>query len=369
MCRRALVLVVVLAVTVGVFGLLTSRSPAGRGGSLDIADSSSSLQAIGSSSSPRTGLNGVGASFPQPLYLEWIGAFRDLNQGVKINYQGMGSGGGIQQLTQLTVDFGASDAPMNDEEMAAAEQAAGSRVLHIPAVFGAVVVSYNVEGLEDLKLDPDALAGIFLGDITRWDDVEIAVLNPGVALPDQAIQVAHRSDASGTTSIFTTYLSRISSRWDDTVGKGKEVKWPVGVGGQGNDGVSAVIMQQPGTLGYVELSYALESGLPVVALKNKAGNFVMPSLESTLAAGRGVDFPDDLRFDLSDAIAADAYPIVGATWILAYEKMKDPVKAEALKAFLNWALENGAEIAEELHYAPLPEGLKSRALEQVNSIH
>lgn len=358
--KRSLILFVLLAVVTAVCGLLVAGTLTGCGASSVTTGPSSSLQA---------NLNGAGATFPQPLYLEWIGSFRDLNRDVKINYQGIGSGGGIQQFTQLTVDFGASDAPMKDEEVAAAEQAAGSRVLHIPTVFGAVVIAFNVEGLDDLKLDQEALAGIFLGEIARWNDAKLVALNPDAALPDQAIQVAHRSDASGTTNIFTSYLSHISSRWKDSVGKGKEVKWPVGVGGQGNDGVSAVIMQQPGTLGYVELSYALESGMPVATLKNRAGNFIIPSLESTSAAAVGVEFPEDLRFDLSDSAGADAYPIVGATWILAYEEMKDPAKAEAFKAFLAWALENGAEVAEELHYAPLPEGLKAKALEKVNSIH
>ncbi|MCZ7663190.1 MAG: phosphate ABC transporter substrate-binding protein PstS [Thermoleophilia bacterium] len=314
-------------------------------------------------------LSSAGATFPEPLYLEWIGAFQsDVQPDVSINYQGIGSGGGIQQFTQLTVDFGASDAPMKDEEIAAAEAAAGAKVLHIPTVFGAVTLAYNLEGVTDLQLDQDTLAGIFLGDITMWNDPMIAALNSGATLPDEAIQVVHRSDSSGTTSIFTGYMTQISPTWETEVGPGKEVQWPVGIGGQGNDGVAAVIQQQGGSIGYVELSYALESRLPVATLKNKAGNFVKPSLESTSAAAVGVTFPADLRFSLSDSEASGAYPIVGATWILAYDRMQDPAKAEALKAFLTWALTDGDSIAQELNYAPLPEELQSLALEKVDAI-
>lgn len=313
-------------------------------------------------------LNGAGATFPQPLYLEWIGEFAGENPGVTINYQGIGSGGGIQQFTQLTVDFGATDAPMKDEEIAAAEEASGAKVLHIPTVFGAVVMAYNLDGVDELKLDSDTAVDIFMGEITNWNDPKLAALNTGLTLPDQAIQVAHRSDSSGTTNAFTEYLTSVSDKWADAVGKGKEVQWPVGIGGQGNDGVAAVIQQQPGTIGYVELSYALESGLPVVSLKNKAGNFITPSLESTSAAAVGLSFPEDLRFSLANSEGAEAYPIVSGTWILAYDKMKDPAKAEALKAFLTWSLENGTAIAEELNYAPLPDELREMALEKIDSI-
>ncbi|MHB1342951.1 MAG: phosphate ABC transporter substrate-binding protein PstS [Thermoleophilia bacterium] len=315
-------------------------------------------------------LNGAGATFPEPLYVEWIGAFQtEIQPGVSVNYQGIGSGGGIQQFTQMTVDFGASDAPMKDEEIAAAEQAGGAKVLHIPMVFGAVVIAYNVDGVADLQLDQDTLAAIFLGDITKWNDPKIVELNGGVTLPDEAIQVVHRSDSSGTTSIFTGYLNQISQAWADKVGKGKEVPWPVGIGGQGNDGVAAVIQQQAGSVGYVELSFALESNMPVATLKNKAGNFIKPSLETTSAAAVGVTFPDDLRFSLSDSDGTGAYPIVGATWILAYDKMADTAKADALKAYLTWVLTEGDSIAEELNYAPLPDNLQALALAKVDAIN
>ncbi len=313
-------------------------------------------------------LNGAGATFPKPLYIEWIGEFQTANPDVKINYQGVGSGGGIQQFTQLTVDFGASDAPMKDEEIAAAEKASGAKVLHIPTVFGAVVLAYNLEGVDNLRLDSDTLAGIFLGEIVKWDDPNLVALNPGVSLPDKEIQAVHRSDSSGTTSIFTSYLTEVSAAWKSGVGAGKEVQWPGGVGGKGNDGVAAVIQQQPGSVGYIELSYAIESKLSMASLKNQAGNFVTPSLESTSAAAEGVSFPEDLRFSLSNSAGAQAYPIVGATWILAYDKMTDPAKAAALKGWLTWSLTEGTPIAEELGYAPLPDSLKTLALAKVDAI-
>ena len=313
-------------------------------------------------------LSGAGATFPEPLYVEWIGEFQMANPDVTLNYQGIGSGGGIEQFTKMTVDFGASDAPMKDEEIAAAETASGAKVLHIPTVFGSVVLAYNLDGVEDLKLDADTLADIFLGAITNWNDPQIAALNAGGTLPDRAIQVVHRSDSSGTTSIFTGYLAQISSAWADQVGKGKEVQWPVGIGGQGNDGVAAVVQQQAGSIGYVELSYATESGLTMAVLKNQAGNFITPSLESTSAAAVGVTFPEDLRFSVSNSEGAQAYPIVGATWILVYDKMEDAAKVEVLKSWLTWALEEGTTVAEELGYAPLPDELRAIALEKIDSV-
>ncbi|MHB1345728.1 MAG: phosphate ABC transporter substrate-binding protein PstS, partial [Thermoleophilia bacterium] len=324
--------------------LVGSLSLLGCGGDVVPADgSATTVQPTGGSATTGglliAALNGAGATFPEPLYLEWVGEFvTNVEPGVKVNYQGIGSGGGIQQLTQMTVDFGASDAPMSDEEIAAAETAGGAAVLHIPTVFGAVAVAYSLPGVTDLKLDQETLADIFLGTVTTWDDPAIVALNPGVTLPSTAISVVHRSDSSGTTSIFTGYLTKVSPAWSDTVGAGKDVRWPVGIGGQGNDGVAAVIQQQEGSIGYVELAYATEVGLPTVSVRNQAGSFIAPSLASTSAAGAGVDFPADLRFSLSDSPAPEAYPIVGATWILAYDSMADPAKAEALRAFLTWAL-------------------------------
>jgi phosphate transport system substrate-binding protein len=314
------------------------------------------------------GLNGAGATFPRPLYIEWIGEFQAANPDVKINYQGIGSGGGIEQFTKLTVDFGASDAPMTDEEIAAAEAAGGAQVLHIPTVFGSVVLAYNLGDVSDLKLDADTLSAIYLGEITTWNDSRIAALNADASLPDKAIQAVHRSDSSGTTSIFTNYLSEVSSAFAEAVGPGKEVQWPSGVGGQGNDGVAAVVQQQEGSIGYVELSYALESGLPMASLMNQAGNFITPTLESTSAAADGASFPEDLRFSVSNSPNPEAYPIVGATWILAYEQMADAAKVAALKAWLDYSLTEGTALAEELGYAPLPDTLRGLALAKVDTI-
>lgn len=374
-------LVAVLAVAVLMVGLAGALA-AGCGASADLPSAGGSGTTAGGTettvgNTPTTSgsatplaasLNGAGATFPEPLYVEWIGEFQAANPKVTINYQGIGSGGGIEQFTKLTVDFGASDAPMKDEEIAAAEAAGGAKVLHIPTVFGAVVLAYNLKGVDELKLDPDTLTAIFLGTITKWNDPAIAALNPEATLPDTAIQVVHRSDSSGTTSIFTGYLSQVSAQWKDQVGKGKEVKWPVGVGGQGNDGVAAVVKQQAGSIGYVELSYATESGLAMATLKNQAGNFITPSLESTSAAAVGVEFPEDLRFSVSNSSGNQAYPIVGATWILVFDKMKDAAKVQVLKAWLSWSLSDGTAIAEELGYAPLSEELKALALEKIDSI-
>lgn len=369
---RSLYITLSALLTMALVASFLAFSLTGCGGELPSGSTAPATSAQGPTTSAQMGpvsLNGAGATFPQPLYLEWIGAFTSKNKGIKINYQGIGSGGGIQQFTQMTVDFGASDAPMKDEEIAAAEQASGSTVLHIPTVFGAVVLAYNLPGVSELKLDQAVLAAIFLGKITKWNDPALAALNPNVTLPDMAIQPVHRSDASGTTSIFTGYLAKVNKDWKESVGAGKDVKWPVGIGAQGNDGVAAVVQQQPGSIGYVELSYALETGLPTAALQNKSGAFIAPTLESTSAAAVGIEIPDDLRFSASDSASKEAYPIVGATWILAYEKMKDAAKAEALKAFLTWALNEGGAIAEELHYAPLPEELKVKALAKIESIH
>jgi phosphate transport system substrate-binding protein len=362
-------LFVIAALGVVAAGCGSSQLPSAGGTTTTAGGATTTAGNTGSSAADlAASLNGAGATFPKPLYIEWIGEFQASSPGVKINYQGIGSGGGIEQFTKMTVDFGASDAPMTDEQITAAETAGGAKVLHIPTVFGSVVLAYNLPDVKDLKLDSDTLAAIFLGQITNWNDSKIAVLNAGVTLPDKAIQVVHRSDSSGTTNIFTGYLTGVNKTWADKAGKGKEVQWPAGVGGQGNDGVAAVIQQQQGSVGYVELSYAIESKLTMASLKNQAGNFIVPSLESTSAAAKGAQFPEDLRFSVANSANADAYPIVGATWILAYDKMGDPAKAMALKAWLTWSLNDGTAIAQDLGYAPLPADLKALALAKVNAI-
>jgi phosphate transport system substrate-binding protein len=312
-------------------------------------------------------LNGAGATFPQPVYVEWIGGFQTANPDVTVNYQGIGSGAGIEQLTSQTVDFGASDAYMKAEEIAAAEAARpGAKVLHIPTVFGAIVLAYNLPGVDNLNLDSDTLAGIFLGKITTWNDPAIAALNPGVTLPNSAIQTVHRSDSSGTTNAFTSYLTGVNTEWSAGPGKGKEVTWPVGVGGKGNDGVAAVVLQTEGSIGYLELAYATLADMSMAKMKNKSGSFITPSLASTSAAADGIEIPEDMNLTVSDSANPAAYPIVTATYILAYDKMPEAAKAEALKAFLIWGLgEGGTAIAAELGYAPLPSALKEAALAKV----
>jgi len=317
-------------------------------------------------------LNGAGATFPKPVYIEWIGAFQELNENVKINYQGVGSGGGIEQFTKQTVDFGASDAYMKADEITAAEQARpDAKVMHIPTVFGAIVLAYNLPDVPVLNLDSDTLAAIFLGTITTWNDPAIAALNPDANLPASEIKTVHRSDSSGTTNGFTSYLAAVNDAWEAGPGAGKEIQWPVGIGGQGNDGVAAVVQQQEGAIGYVELSYAIESNLTMASLKNKAGNFIVPSLDSTSAAADGIEVPADMNLLplVMNSTSEQAYPIVTGTYILAYDKMPDAAKAAALKAFLTWALgDEGTAIAKDLGYAPLPTSVRDAALEMVDAI-
>lgn len=315
-------------------------------------------------------LLGAGASFPAPLYQEWVGEYSTTVQpGVSINYQSIGSGGGVEQFIGQQTDFGASDAFLSDEDLQAAEDARGCPAIHIPTVFGAVAVAYNLEGVDKLTLDGPTLADIFRGEITTWDDEAIAALNEGVDLPDEDIVVAHRSDGSGTTSIFTTYLSSVSDAWADGPGAGKEVEWPApnSVGGEKNDGVAAQIQQNPGAIGYIELSYATETGIPVADVVNADGNAVTPTLESTAAAAEGITIPDDLRFDILD-VGGEGYPIAGATWLLAWTCGYDEAVAEALKDWITWDLEEGDALAEELLYAPLPDSLQERALAKVDLI-
>lgn len=314
-------------------------------------------------------LVGAGATFPDPLYQEWIGEFTsEVEPGVAINYQAIGSGGGVEQFIGQSTDFGGSDAYLTDEELADATDARGCDPLHIPTVFGAVAPAFNVEGLDELVLDGPTLADIFLGNVTNFNDDAIAELNPDTELPDQDITVVHRSDGSGTTSIFTTYLDDVSEEWSEQVGAGKEVQWPTGVGGNGNDGVAAGIQQNPGALGYVELSFALENDIPVVTMVNADGNEVEPSLESTAAAADGIDVPDDLRFDIL-GVGGEGFPIAGATWILAWECGYEDATADNLKAFLTWALQEGDATAEDLLYAPIGESLQERSLANVEAIN
>jgi phosphate transport system substrate-binding protein len=328
-----------------------------------LAETTSTIAAL------KADLNGAGATFPLPLYIEWIGAFQQIETGVTINYQGVGSGAGIQQFTAQTVDFGASDAFMKDTELQAAEAArSGAKVIHIPTVFGAIVLAYNLPGVDKLELDSDTLASILLGKITKWDDAAIKALNPGATLPSTVIQTVHRSDSSGTTNAFTSYLAAVNADWKAGPGAGKEIKWIGGVGAKGNDGVAAIVKQTEGAIGYIELAYATQNNMTMADMKNKSGNFITPSLDSTSAAAEGIQIPDDMNLLplVSNSANPQAYPIVTGTYILAYDKMPDAAKAAALKAFLTWALSNdGTAIATQLGYAPLPSALKDAALAKV----
>ena len=309
-------------------------------------------------------INGAGATFPYPIYSKWFDDYAKVDPSVRFNYQSIGSGGGQKQILAQTVDFGASDGPMSDDNLAKAP----GKLLHIPTVAGADVVAYNLPGNPVLKLDPDAIAGVFLGQIKKWNDPKIAALNPGIKLPYQDIVVVHRSDGSGTTYIWTDYLSKISSEWKQKVGTNTSVNWPTGLGGKGNEGVAGQIKQTPGALGYVELIYAVQNKMPYADMKNASGEFMKASLESITAAMATAQIPDDFRFSMTNAPGKDAYPIAGATWLLVYEQQKDPMKGKKLVEFLKWAMKDGEKMARDLQYAPLPEKVQERVLKRVDEI-
>lgn len=309
-------------------------------------------------------INGAGATFPYPVYSKWFDEYAKVDPSVRFNYQSIGSGGGQKQILAQTVDFGASDGPMSDENIAKAP----GKILHLPTVAGADVVTYNLPGNPKLKLDGATIAHIFLGKITQWNDPAIKALNPDAPLPAQDIVVVHRSDGSGTTYIWTDYLSAISDEWRDKVGKGTSVNWPVGLGGKGNEGVAGQVKQTPGAVGYVELIYAVQNKMPYADVKNKAGAYVTPSLASVTAALATAQIPDDFRFSMVNPAGPDAYPIAGVTWLLVYERQKDPTKGKKLVEFLKWELTEGQNMAAALDYAPLPKRLQERVLERVNQI-
>jgi phosphate transport system substrate-binding protein len=313
-------------------------------------------------------LMAAGASFPAPIYLEWIGAFREANPAVTINYRSIGSSGGKIQFIALQVDFAGTDSFMRDEEIQAAIDERGCEPLHIPTIFGGVAVAYNIAGVEQLVLDGEIIAQIALGNVTQANDPAIAALNPGVDLPDQALTWVHRSDGSGTTSIFTTYLTSVSQRWAEAVGAGSEVPWPTGIGGDQNDGVAAIIAQQPGGIGYVSYEYAAETGLSVAAVINDDGNAILPSSESISQAAADIDIPDDFRFHIL-GVGGAGYPIAGTSWVLAWTCGYSQPKAEALRAWLRFGLEEGDHLVRELNYAPLPQEFASRVLRQVERVN
>jgi phosphate transport system substrate-binding protein len=309
-------------------------------------------------------INGAGATFPYPIYSKWFDAYAKVDPSVRFNYQSIGSGGGQKQILSQTVDFGASDGPMSDDNLSKAP----GKILHIPTVAGAVVITYNLEGNPELKFDGDTIANIFLGKINKWNDPKIAATNPGVKLPDKEIVVVHRSDGSGTTFIFTDYLSKASAEWKQKAGNNTSVNWPTGIGGKGNEGVSGQVKQTPGALGYVELIYALQNKMPYADIKNVAGEFVKPTIESVTAALATAEIPDDFRFSMTNAPGKDAYPIAGATWLLVYQQQKDPAKGKKLVEFLKWSATKGEGMARTLDYAPLPDNVQQRVLKRIDEV-
>ena len=309
-------------------------------------------------------INGAGATFPYPIYSKWFDEYAKVDPSVRFNYQSIGSGGGQKQIMAQTVDFGASDGPMSDDNLAKAP----GKLLHIPTVAGADVVTYNLPGNPTLKFDADTIAGVFLGQIKKWNDPKITALNPGVSLPDKEIVVVHRSDGSGTTYIWTDYLSKISPEWKSKVGTNTSVNWPTGIGGKGNEGVAGQVKQTPGALGYVELIYAIQNKMPYADVKNAAGEFIKATLESITAALATAEIPDDFRFSMTNAPGKDAYPICGATWLLVYEQQKDPAKGKKLVEFLKWMVTKGEGMAKSLDYASLPENVQQRVLKRIDEI-
>jgi phosphate transport system substrate-binding protein len=308
----------------------------------------------GASSDQPVTLNAAGATFPFPLYSKWMHEYNRIHPNIRINYQSIGSGGGIRQITAGTVDFGASDAPMTPDE----EKAAPATLFHIPTTLGAVCITYNIAGVtSSLNITPDVLADIYLGKLTKWNDPRLTKPNPSVKLPDTTITVVHRSDGSGTTNVFTDYLSKVSSDWKTTVGMGKSVKWPTGLGGKGNEGVTGQVKTTPGAIGYVELAYAMQNKLPVAAMQNKAGQFVKPSIPAITEAAAGVDMPPSLHVSITDPTGKTAYPISAFTYLLVYQKAKDPVKGSAIAHFVWWAIHDGQKYSAALDYAPLPESV------------
>jgi phosphate transport system substrate-binding protein len=311
-------------------------------------------------------LNGAGATFPYPMYSKWFSEYNKLHPDIQFNYQSIGSGGGIRQVLAGTVDFGATDGPMTDEQLGQAK----TKILHIPTVLGADVPAYNIPGVtEELKFTPELLANIFLGKITSWNDAAIAKANPGVNLPNQSIIVIHRSDGSGTTYIWTDYLSKVSPDWKNQVGKGTSVKWPVGLGGKGNEGVAGMIRQMQGSIGYVELIYAVQNHIAYGSVKNAGGEFVKASLASVTAAAASVkNMPADFRVSITNAPGKDAYPIASFTWLLIPTPSKNAAKGKMIADFLNWMVEDGQKMTADLSYAPLPESVEAKVKETIKQV-
>ncbi|HXQ72302.1 MAG TPA: phosphate ABC transporter substrate-binding protein PstS [Pyrinomonadaceae bacterium] len=312
-------------------------------------------------------LHGAGATFPNPLYQKWLSEYEKVKSNVRIDYQSIGSGGGIKQLKEQTVDFGASDAPMKDEDL----KSAPGEILHIPTVLGAVVITYNLAGVnQPLRFSPEVLADIYLGKIKKWNDPKIAADNPGLTLPANDVIAVYRSDGSGTSAVYTDYLSKISPEWKEKVGTGTSPSWPTGLGAKGNEGVTGQVKNTPNTVGYVELAYAVQNKLPVAHIKNSSGSFIEPSIDgvTAAAAASAANMPDDLRVSITNAAGAQAYPISSYTYILVYKDQKDAAKGKALVDFLWWGIHDGENFAKTLQYAPLPADVVKRAEAKINSV-
>ena len=321
----------------------------------------------GGSGSGSVSLQGAGATFPNPLYQKWLSEYSKLHPNLKIDYQSIGSGGGIKQLKEQTVDFGASDPPMTDADL----KSAPGEIVHVPTVLGAVIITYNLQGVsQPLRFSPEVIADIFLGKIKKWNDPKISADNPGVTLPASDITVVHRSDGSGTSAVFTDYLSKVSPEWKEKVGSGTSPSWPIGLGGKGNEGVTGQVKSTPNTIGYVELAYAVQNKLPVAQVKNAGGNFITPSIDAVTAAAAASagNTPDDLRVSITNAAGPDVYPISSYTYILVYKNQKDAAKGKALVDFLWWGLHDGETFAKDLQYAPLPADIVKRAEAKINSV-
>ncbi len=318
----------------------------------------------------QTIINGAGATFPYPLISKWSNEYQKTNPGVQINYQAIGSGGGIRQMIEGTVQWGASDAPLTNEQMRTAESARGP-IIHIPETLGAVVLAYNIPGVKAaLNFDGETTAKIYLGKITKWDDPAIRALNPKVRLPGTRILVAHRADGSGTTYIFADYLSKVSEEWNQKVGKSTSLNWPVGIGGKGNDGVSGIVSRTPGAIGYVELIYALQNEIPFANVKNKDGDFIRPSISGVTEAlaNAARTLPKDLRFSITNAPGKESYPISSATWLLIYKEQTDYAKGKATAEFMRWAVTEGQKYSVGLDYAPLPQQIQKLNLEKLKQV-
>src|ERR1700681_4144074 len=316
-------------------------------------------------------INGAGATFPNPIYSKWFDDYHKKNPDIEINYQSIGAGGGIKQVTEGTVDFGATDGPMNDEQLKAFQDKHSFPILHFPTVLGADVPTYNISGVSgELNFTPEALAGIFLGKVTKWNDPLIAGANKGVNLPSSDIVVVHRSDGSATSYIWTDYLSKVSEEWKSKVGKGTSVNWPVGLGGKGNEGVAGLVKQTPDAFGYVELIYAVQNKIPYGRVKNSSGDFIKADLASVTAAAAGAakNIPDDFRVSITDAPGKGAYPISSFTWLLIPSKFSDAAKRDAIKGFLKWMLTDGQNETEALSYAKLPKEVVAKEAKALGNI-